>query len=559
MSRSLDLLALGEGTASDLAVICPDGTALTHGALRSRLAECRTALSGPAKALVVVASPRTLTGLVGYLAAVETGHAVILTEESDLALTSDLIAAYAPELIITMPTGPLADLAAKAGYRLRTRAPIPVWKAPEWCSSDPIHPDLALLVRTSGSLGAAKTVRLSFDNLRANALAIADALRLRGSDRTMTALPLDYSFGLSMVNSALVAGGAVALGSHSPSSSLFWDHADEVGATCVGAVPTTYKLLRARGWDPGRHPSLRLLLHAGGALGMETFAYHHARMTAKGGEFISMYGQTEATARIACLPAALAPSYSGSVGSAIPGGRITIEKSAGVSAADGDVGQIVFEGPNVMMGYAMCRGDLAAGDMQGSVLRTGDLGYLRDGYLYVTGRMDRQVKVLGRRIDLDQLEKSLEDQGLMAAMDVIGDEQLAVVAEPAAHALDACRAITSRLRLPSSSVRLITIGSLPYTGRGKIDRPAVRRILDGCALRQLCDARKGCSEGPQVVRPNVWRKEPRWETPAEDLTGRTARYPLRIRPFPPPRLCSVSGPTGATVWAARSSLGSTGG
>jgi acyl-coenzyme A synthetase/AMP-(fatty) acid ligase len=292
-----------------------------------------------------------------------------------------------------------------------------------------------------------------------------------------------------MVNSAFAAGASVALASYSPSSHHFWEYLDHAGGTCVGAVPATYAFLRAHGWDPAGHPALRLLLHAGGALDEATRAYHAGRMAAQGGEFVSMYGQTEATARISYLPAALGARYPGSSGVAIPGGRISIERPGGVAAGAGETGEIVFAGPGVMMGYATSRADLARGDVQGDVLHTGDLGYLRDGLLYVTGRLDRQVKVFGLRIDLDQVEIRLASWGLAAAVEVVGDERLVVVAEPSAALTDACRALARELRLPSVAVCLETVSRLPYNGRGKIDRRAVRQLL-----HTGVDARSGGDE-----------------------------------------------------------------
>jgi acyl-coenzyme A synthetase/AMP-(fatty) acid ligase len=334
-------------------------------------------------------------------------------------------------------------------------------------------------MRTSGSLGAPKMVRLSFSNLRVNAMAIAEALELRASDRGMTSLPLDFSFGLSLANSHLAAGASVALSAFSPSSQPFWQYLDDAAATCVGAVPSTYRFLRGRGWDPRAHPSLRLLLLSGGPLDEATLAHFGALMSADGGEFVSMYGQTEATARIAVLPAALAAGHRGAVGLPVPGGKIRIERPGGSLAADGEAGEIVYEGPNVMMGYAYARADLAKGWRQSRALRTGDLGLLRDGVLYVRGRMDRQVKVFGRRIDLAHVERLLLDGGITAAVEAVGDERLVVASELAADRLAAvCRSLATSLGLPPSAVRAVHMDALPCGHRGKIDHAAVRRAAD---------------------------------------------------------------------------------
>lgn len=477
MRKGLDLLALGAAAHHEAAVVSADGGGFDYGRLRSVVAAGRTALARPDKALVFIDRPRSPTGLVGYLAALSAGHAVVLAEEGGAALWDEFVAAYEPELVVAAPDAPLSGSLRESGFRPATADPFPVWRRPGAWPAAEIHPDLGLLMRTSGSLGPAKTVRLSYGNLSTNAVAIAEALRLRGADRAMTSLPLDFSFGLSMVNSAFAAGASVGLAAYSPSSQSFWEYLDHVSGTCVGAVPSTYAFLRDRAWDPAAHTSLRLLLHAGGPLDEGALTFYRWRMAAGGGEFVSMYGQSEATARISYLPAALASQHAGSAGVAIPGGRITIERPDGSPARDGETGEIVYAGPGVMMGYATCRADLSAGDVQGNVLRTGDLGHLRGGLLYVTGRMDRQVKLFGRRIDLDEIERRLGAQRWTVAVEATGDDGLVVVAEPAPGLREACQALGRRLGLPPSSVRLVLMDNLPYNHRGKLDRNLVKEAL----------------------------------------------------------------------------------
>jgi long-chain acyl-CoA synthetase len=470
----LDLLDRGRDTAP--AVLDPDGERLHYGGLRSRVTAAAEALTYPAKALVAVDRPRTVTGLIGYLAALSAGHAVTMVEErrSD-ERWAEIVRTYRPELLVAEPGAALAALARQSGYRLRG-GPLPIWECRP-ATRCAIHADLALLTRTSGSLGPPKTVRLSGQNLLGNATAIARALVLCPDDRAMTSLPLEFSFGLSIVNSTLVAGGSVALTTYSPSSRPFWEHLDHVAATSVGAVPVTYAFLRTRRWDPSAHPSLRLLQHAGGPLDDATREYHLQRMAAKGGEFVSMYGQTEATARISYLPSAQAHSHPGSVGIAVPGGRVRIERPDGGLAGDGETGEVVFAGPGVMMGYATSRADLSRGDEQGSTLRTGDRGCLRSGMLYVTGRLDRQVKVFGMRIDLDEIERDLSARGLTAVVEAVTGERLVVVAEPAVGLDDARGILGRRLGLPSAVLSVHQVSSLPYNGNGKVDRGAVRRLI----------------------------------------------------------------------------------
>jgi hypothetical protein len=179
MTSALNLLAMGAP-----AVVCPDGDRLSYSDLRALIADCRACLDRPAKALVVVDAPRSLGGLLGYLAGLRAGHAVMFVEARDGGPPwPDLLAAYRPELLVAEPGGPVARPAGRAGFRLRHARPIPVRDRSDRSAATPVHPDLGLLARTSGSLGPPKTVRLSFDNLRSNASAISRALALRPGDR----------------------------------------------------------------------------------------------------------------------------------------------------------------------------------------------------------------------------------------------------------------------------------------------------------------------------------------------------------------------------------------
>jgi acyl-CoA synthetase (AMP-forming)/AMP-acid ligase II len=171
--------------------------------------------------------------------------------------------------------------------------------------------------------------------------------------------------------------------------------------------------------------------------------------------FFVMYGQTEATARIAYLPPERLAEKAGSIGIAIPGGALRVEDD-----------ELVYQGPNVMLGYAEQRADLARGDELGGVLPTGDLGHADDdGFFYVTGRRKRIAKVYGQRINLDEVEAAVDGP----AGAVAGDERIEVFAERGADA----RALAERFRLPARAIRVHAVERLPVQGSGKVDYAAL--------------------------------------------------------------------------------------
>jgi acyl-CoA synthetase (AMP-forming)/AMP-acid ligase II len=197
-------------------------------------------------------------------------------------------------------------------------------------------------------------------------------------------------------------------------------------------------------------------------------------MASRGGRFFVMYGQTEATARIACLPSHFLEKKLGSAGQAISGGTLSIEQDGAV-CPPGVTGEIVYRGPNVMMGYATSRDDLARPDDLGGVLRTGDVGYLDgDEFLFVTGRSKRIAKVFGLRINLDEIEGLLRSRGPVAA--VAGEDRVRIYCEcVSGEDLAAwARELGRALRIHHAAFDVRRVDALPLTPSGKIDYPALQ-------------------------------------------------------------------------------------
>ncbi|MEV4168581.1 AMP-binding protein [Nonomuraea sp. NPDC049709] len=356
-----------------------------------------------------------------------------------------------------LPAATLADLserfkpAALLGFTHTLDGPPP----PRRDAPDP-HPDLGLLLATSGSTGNPKLVRLSRQAVLANAAAIASALSIGPGEIAPTSLPLHYSYGLSVLNSHLVAGGTVVLTEAGLLERSFWADLHDHGCTSLAAVPYQYTMLRRMRFDRSNYPALTTLTQAGGRLAPELVK----EFAEQADRFFVMYGQTEATARIAVLPPDRLADKPGSVGVAVPGGRLTVED-----------GEVVYHGPNVMMGYADDAADLARGDDLGGVLRTGDLGRLdEEGFLHVTGRLKRIAKVFGTRVNLDDVERMLRGTGPVAVTS--GDDRVTIwterVGDPAAR-VSMARRLGAELRLHWSGFDVRHIEHLPLLATGKVD------------------------------------------------------------------------------------------
>ena len=430
---------------------------LTYAALAARVDAAAQAL-GPVRRLVLVAAANAVDPVVTYLAALATGHPVLLTAGDRPELLEAMTAAYDPDVVAA---------AGPAGWTLRER---------RTGSAHDLHPDLALLLSTSGSTGSPKLVRLSGTNLQSNAEAIGQALGIRGSDRAMTTLPLHYCYGLSVLHSHLERGAAVVLTDLSVVDPCFWAEFSERRATTLAGVPHTFDLLDRVGFAEMSLPSLRAVTQAGGRMAPEQVRRYAALGRACGWDLHVMYGQTEATARMATLAPDHALEHPGAIGRAIPGGALSLDPTGD----DPDVGELVYSGPNVMMGYAHTAADLARG-CELSELRTGDLARrTADGLFEVVGRRSRFAKVVGLRVDLDQVERDLERRGLSALCADAGSGLVVVTPEPCdagAVAADLAR----RYALPRGAVTVLARVEAPRLASGKPDYAAIAAMTQDAA------------------------------------------------------------------------------
>lgn len=272
---------------------------------------------------------------------------------------------------------------------------------------------LALLLTTSGSTGSPKFVRLSYENIFKNAESIAEYLDIKPDDKPITTLPMNYSYGLSIINSHFIKGAMVIATDVSILKKEFWDLCKEQRATTFGGVPFVYEMLDRLKFEAFDLPSLKTLTQAGGKLKPELASKFATVCKEKGIRFFTMYGQTEATARMSHLPYEKNQVKAGSIGIAIPGGELMLQDEEGHKITEPHVnGELIYIGANVSLGYAESLADLSKTDDNGGVLHTGDLAYVdEDGYFYITGRIKRIIKIAGNRISLDEVEELLSEHG----------------------------------------------------------------------------------------------------------------------------------------------------
>jgi long-chain acyl-CoA synthetase len=410
------------------------------------------------RALVFCLCSGNVASIVGYLGALGAGHAVALLDaDAPAELVKALIGHYRPAFVVRPEhrDRPAVDRQADA-------------TAPRIAS------ELAVLLSTSGTTGSPKLVRLSHRNITANASSIAQYLQLDANERAMVSLPIHYSYGLSVLHSHLVAGASVILSDHSIVQPQFWADAQRWGATSFAGVPYSYAILERTALLRTSMPdTMRTLTQAGGRLAPEAVVELHELMRERDGRLWVMYGQTEATARISYVPPHALPEKAHTIGIPIPGGRLSVQSDEGEPVAEPDAeGELIYHGPNVMLGYATVPEELSWSDTQQGELRTGDLGCVdADGFFRITGRIKRIAKVFGMRQNLDEIEAAASTYGPVAAAD--GGDQIVLWREAGAgtgiepEALQ--RAVARQFGLNPRAFEVREIEALPRTASGKID------------------------------------------------------------------------------------------
>lgn len=345
------------------------------------------------------------------------------------------------------------------------------------------HDALALLLATSGSTGSPKFVRQSYENVRANAWQIAEYLQLDASERPVTTLPMNYTYGLSIINSHLLAGATILLTEKGVMQREFWEFFRKSEATSFGGVPYTYEMLERLRFRRMELPSLRCMTQAGGRLSPELHKKFAEYAREKNRKFIVMYGQCEATARMSYLPPEDAARKCGSIGIPVPGGKFALIDVHGQEITDAEVtGELVYTGPNVTMGYAEKPEDFMLGDERGGYLETGDMAKRdAEGYYYITGRRKRFLKVYGNRVNLDALDGLLKSRfgNIECACGGVDDHVCIFITKEAELILDERHAgenikellrkfAAEKTKLNAAAFRVAVIPEIPKSDAGKV-------------------------------------------------------------------------------------------
>jgi len=445
---------------------CDDGTSFSYAAALGL--SLRPAIQDARRRLVFCLCANVPGALLGYLGLVTAGAVpVMLNATITASQLAGLLERYRPDFVWLHQ--------ARMHELLGARPVLVEWDHTLLAFNNtaryPINDDLALLLSTSGSTGSPKMVRISHENIASNAQAISDYLGLTSDERPITTLPPSYTYGLSVLHSHLLHGCNISLTNRTMFDRGFWDFLKNSRATSMAGVPYHYEMLRKLRFAGMDLPELRTLTQAGGRLSPSLASEYATHCASRGMRFFIMYGQVEATARMAYLAPEKALHKPDSIGQSITGGRFWLEDESGqpVSAEDTE-GQLVYQGSNVCMGYAENAQDLAKGDEFGGVLRTGDIARRdTDGDYYIVGRIKRFLKLFGHRVNLQEIEDELQATGQKVACSGRDDQLDVYLCKGTSEDAKSIKVkLVNKLRLTPSSVRILNVVDLPRNEAGKI-------------------------------------------------------------------------------------------
>lgn len=439
------------------------GQLLTYGQLVEEILKIQKQLHG--RALAFCLCQNNVGCALGYLALVDAGVVpIMLSANLNESLFRSLFEEYQPNYIWA-PCGIELFFEGDVVYSAFSYSLFETMN-----SSCDMHESLQLCMPTSGSTGSPKLVRYKVGNLEANAKNVAQAFGWTSDERAFADLGLQYTMGLNVVNTHLYVGATVLLCDANLLTNDYWDFMKGKRATNITGVPFTYDIFARLRFTKKDLPFLKTIAEGGGKLSDKRFSELATYAHESGRRFFATFGTTETAARLSYLDPALAQEKIGSIGKAIPGGEMYLrDKDGAVLEEKVAEGELCYKGPNVTMGYAMCRGDLSLGDEWNGIYATGDLARRdEDGCYFITGRLSRFLKLLGHRVSLDQCERILRDDLGVAAACVGDDSKMIVYVEQPSDSGRCVRYLSEKLRLRLSLFEERSIDIIPRNETGKI-------------------------------------------------------------------------------------------
>ena len=431
------------------------------------------------KSLTVMLANNSIGSIICYISLVKKRYPVlILDEKISKKFLKKIIKLYKPENIFLSTENSLLRNSKDYKFNFKFKK----FQFLKNVNKDTfeIKNNLSILATTSGSTGSAKLVRQSYNNIKSNTYSIIKYLRLNKDNITITNLPLSYTFGMSIINTHLEVGSKIVITKKTIFEKKFWELFKIYQINTIYGVPYTYEILDRLNFFSKNTKNLKLLAQAGGKI-TETLQRKIYLYINRYKKFFSiMYGQAEATTRISYLPYNKFGKKIGSIGIPIPGGKIKlIDDNSQEIKNPSTIGEIVYEGKNVCMGYAFDRDDINKKDEWNGKIFSGDLAKRdNEGYYYIVGRKKRFSKIYGLSINLDEIENLLKSKFSFSEFAVISlENKIMIFSSTRGMKNKILNYIRTNININIRTFEIIFIKKIPNLSNGKNNYKA---LLDYC-------------------------------------------------------------------------------
>lgn len=455
----------------NIAIVDGNDTRVSYGELVGFVEEFEKHI--PNRTLIFILCENSSGALAGYVACLSSKIVpLMISADMDKEMLDSLISIYSPEYL-WVPQQKKDLYLYKEVFECYNYSLLKTeLKAPE------LYSELSLLLTTSGSTGSAKFVRHTYDNVVSNAENVAKAFELDQNERAMEPLPLQFTQGLNVASSHLLVGATVLITTANIMQKEFWEFFKREKATSITGVPYSYEVMERLRFFNMDLPDLKTLNEGGGRLSDRLFMKCAEYAKDNGKRFMPTYGSTETTSRMAYLPYQHSINKCGSIGKALPGCKITLldENGNAIDKSD-EIGELVFEGPNVTLGYAECAADLAKGDERNGIYYTGDLAKMdTEGFIYIVGRKKRFVKIFGYRISLDEVERLVKGEYKIDCACVGTDKKITIIITEESKAKEIIGFLSNKMSMHSSIFETKVISEIPKNDTGKTQYKALESI-----------------------------------------------------------------------------------
>ncbi len=349
--------------------------------------------------------------------------------------------------------------------------------------------DTALMLHTSGSLSKPKIVMLTNKNLSACSKSIIRSLEIKATDKTLISLPLFLaSANTSQLLTHMYIGATIIIMDAIFTARYFFRLVEKHGITNFTGVPYMMNLILESEQKLNYNlSSLRFICYGGAPANIDKI--RQLMDIFPNISFVHMYGQTEASTRITHLLPPYTFTKLGSVGKPISGVEIRVVNSYGSDVDNGEIGEIIVQGENVMKGYYK-RSEETNETIRNGWIYTGDLGrFDQDNFLYITGRKRNMIIKGGMNIYPEEIEEVLlrhhqVNEACVTGVkdDIFGEVPIAYIVKkndyediPEEELIDYCYTYLTNYKIPH---KFSFIKELPKTASGKIDRNSVNLIYN---------------------------------------------------------------------------------